>query len=394
MQDFQPSARIPCLIPFRSYILVALWINKASHTFQNVIFFIPLHIITLRLMNKIIFKILCSFCLCLLMASCQLDRSFFRSPNPNTIKIARFDRAVEDYLTTGNFASWQKLNTDYPQETRALVEDVLHLGSVESELIEDTLRTFYEDSTLVKLRKDVGKTFEDLSDYEKKLSNAFKRLSAECPDFVTPHVYAQNSALNQSIVVGDSLLGISLDKYMGANYPIYQKYFYDNQRATMEPQRIVQDCLSFYLAQQYILPQMKKMPRPNLLQCMIHQGKIAWVVAKLTDHPLLDIAAVLPSTKKWYTRHEQQVWDAINHPQLLGSTDSVLIQSVVMTNTKRPYFTDTHSRGVGLWVGMRIVDEYMKHNPKVSINTLLHTTDYNRLLRNSLYLKGQANAGV
>lgn len=326
----------------------------------------------------------CLLC-CLLASSCQLDRSFFRNANHNTIEFSRFDCAMEDYLSTGSFVTWQKLNTDFPRETQTLVEDVLHLGVVDGELIGDSLRTFYSDSTLVKLRKDVEQKFADLSGYEKQLGRAFNRLRTECPGFVTPHVYCQNSAFNQSIVVGDSLLGISLDKYLSADYPAYQKYFYENQRATMEPQRIVQDCLTFYLAQQYIRPQTEKFPHPDLLEWMIHQAKIAWVVAQLTDNSLLDVAAVLPATKKWYTDHEKQVWKAINRPEILGSRDSTLIRSVVMTNTKRPYFTDTHSRGVGLWIGMRIVDEYMKRNPKITIDSLLHTTDYKRLVQDSKY---------
>lgn len=317
-------------------------------------------------------------------ASCQFDRSLLRS-GERDIEFARFDRAMEDYLTTGNFASWQKLTTDYPHETQALVEDVLHLGSVESEYIGDTLRTYYSDTTLVKLRADVGRQFANMAVYERELSQAFHHLNAECPDFVVPHVYTQNGALNQSIVVGDSVLGISLDKYLGAAYPAYGKYFYENQRVTMEPQRIVQDCLNFYLAQQYILPQMKKMPHPTLLEMMLHQGKIAWVVAQLTGHPLLDVAAVIPATKKWYAGHERAVWNVLSRPELLHSTDSALIHSIVMTNDARPYFRDAHSRGVGLWIGMRIVDSYMARNRKETINSLLHTTDYERILRQSHY---------
>lgn len=110
---------------------------------------------------------------------------------------------------------------------------------------------YYKDPILVQLRMDISRKFEDLSVYEKALSRAFKRLETEDKNFVIPKIYAQNSAFNQSIVVGDSLIGISLDKYMGADYPAYKKYFYENQRATMEPSRIVQDCLYFYLNQQF-----------------------------------------------------------------------------------------------------------------------------------------------
>lgn len=316
--------------------------------------------------------------------SCQLDRSLLRN-NEQPQQFARFDHAVEDYLVTGTFASWQKLTTDYPRETQTLVEDILHLGKMDEEHIGDTLRTFYSDTTLVKLRHDVERHFASLAPYEKDLTQAFHRLNEECPDFVTPHIYSQNSAFNQSIVVGDSLLGISLDKYLGADYPTYKKYFYENQRVTMIPQRIVQDCLTFYLAQQYILPQMKELPNPTLLDMMLHQGKIAWVVAQLTDRSLVDIAAVTPATKQWYTTHEKSVWSTLSHPDALASTDRAVVHSILMTSDAHPYFNDPHSRGVGLWLGMRIIDSYMKHNPKQTINSLLHDTDYRRILQHSHY---------
>lgn len=143
------------------------------------------------------------------------------------------------------------------------------------------------------------------------MSRAFKRLEAEDKNFVTPKIYAQNSAFNQSIVVGDSLIGISLDKYMGADYPAYKKYFYENQRATMEPSRIVQDCLYFYLNQQF--PPTRLRIRHTLGQWLIHQGKIAWVVAQLTNKSAIDIAACQPATKAWYKLNERRVWNTLRN---------------------------------------------------------------------------------
>lgn len=44
-------------------------------------------------------------------------------------------------------------------------------------------------------------------------------MKKEVPALFVPHFYAQIAALNQSVVVGDSILGFSIDKYMGADYP-------------------------------------------------------------------------------------------------------------------------------------------------------------------------------
>lgn len=332
-----------------------------------------------------IFNAFWALLLIVLPTSCQLDRSFFRHADRDQLQIARFDCAVEEYLSTGSVMSWQKLNTDYPRETQALVENVLHLGKIDSEGIEDSLLNFYSDTTLLKVRHDVTVKFGDMSDCQKSLQKAFEQLNKECDDFVTPRVYTQNSAFNQSIVVGDSLLGISLDKYLGANYQPYKKYFSENQRATLESSRIVQDCLSFYLAQLYILPNVRGRVRPTLLDWMMHQGKIAWVVAQLTDSRLIDIAGCQSATKVWYKSHEPAVWAALNRPALLGSRDSALVASVLMSGDPHPYFRDPHSRGVGLWMGMRIVDSYMKNHPDVNINALLHDTDYTTMLKEANY---------
>ena len=57
------------------------------------------------------------------------------------------------------------------------------------------------------------------------------------------------SCLNQSIIVSDTLIGISLDKYLGADFPLYAEYYTAEQRAQMTREAIVQDAINAY--QQY-----------------------------------------------------------------------------------------------------------------------------------------------
>lgn len=323
----------------------------------------------------------CSLAIC--MAACQFDRNLIKENAGKDLHIIRYDRMVDDYVNTGNVALWQRMNTEFPRETRALIEDVLHLGRADNEDIDDSLIAYYKDPILVQLRMDISRKFEDLSAYEKALSCAFKRLEAEDKNFVTPKIYAQNSAFNQSIVVGDSLIGISLDKYMGADYPAYKKYFYENQRATMEPSRIVQDCLYFYLNQQF--PPTRLRIRHTLGQWLIHQGKIAWVVAQLTNKSAIDIAACQPATKAWYKLNERRVWNTLRNEKIWNSYDSLLLHSILYSSDAHLYFVDPHSRGVGLWIGMRIVEGYMKHHPEMSFDALLRYNNYDLIKKESNY---------
>ena len=45
-------------------------------------------------------------------------------------EIDRYDRLEYRYLTTGDFSALQQMNTEYPIETRTLIEDVVKIGEI------------------------------------------------------------------------------------------------------------------------------------------------------------------------------------------------------------------------------------------------------------------------
>ena len=172
-----------------------------------------------------------------------------------TIEIERFDRIESSYLTLADFAALRQMRTDYPIQTRTLIEEVLKLGPATHPDINNNLLIFFQDSTLQTLIADVEDEYADIKDLNHQLSSAFRRLNSMLPDMQIPHVYTQIGSLDQSIIVTDSLLGISLDKYLGSDYPAYIHYGYSQkQRDMMSRKYIVPDCLGFYLLSLYPMP--------------------------------------------------------------------------------------------------------------------------------------------
>ena len=168
------------------------------------------------------------------------------------VVIERYDRIESMYLSMADFAALHQMRTDYPVQTRTLIENVLQLGPVNDPEINNRLLVFFQDSTLQALVAEVERQYKDVGDLNKQLTNAFRRLSKLFPEIQLPHVYTQIGSLDQSIVVTDSLLGISLDKYLGADHPIYLRYGYtEQQRSMMTREYIVPDCLGFYLLSLY-----------------------------------------------------------------------------------------------------------------------------------------------
>ena len=119
-----------------------------------------------------------------------------------------------------------------------------------------------------------------MDDINEGLTDAFKYLKKEIPSMEIPEVYAQIGSLDQSVIVGNGMIGICLDKYLGVEYELYMKSEYGyslDQRRMMQRQYIVPDCVGFYLLSLYPMP----FDRPlSQAERDIHMGRIQWVVNK------------------------------------------------------------------------------------------------------------------
>ena len=213
----------------------------------------------------------------LLSSACEFKFKPNEEGDAVPLSVQRYDRLESRYLTTGDFSALQQMNTDYPIETRTLIEKMLQLGTITDANISNRFLMFYQDSTLQSLIADAEAEFANMEDINEQLKTAFSRLNSWIPELQQPCFYAQIGALDQSIVVGQHSVGISLDKYMGENYPLYKKFYTPQQRSTMSRQYIVPDCLTFYLLSIYPMDQFDTRPQ---LDRDLHMGKIMWAVNK------------------------------------------------------------------------------------------------------------------
>lgn len=229
-------------------------------------------------MHRILYYIL--FLVMLTCVGCEWKLNFNSDGgNGSKVVVERYDRIESQYLTTGDFSALQQMNTVYPMQTRTLIEDVLRIGYVDDPEINSKFLNFYQDTTLQSLINEVGFQYANMDDINKELTDAFGRLRSALPGVNVPRVYAQIGSLDQSIIVGDNTLGISLDKYLGAGYPLYRKFYPESQRNQMVRSMIVPDCLVFYLLSLFPMPDERNVTQ---LEHDIHMGKISWVVNSIT----------------------------------------------------------------------------------------------------------------
>ena len=226
-------------------------------------------------MQKIYAALMTAMLICI---GCEWHFTASDDDSEGVFVVERYDRIESLYLTTGDFSALQQMNTGYPQQTRTLIEDVLKIGEVNDPEINSKFLDFYQDTTLQALIMSVEQEFANMDDVNKELQASFQRLQQMIPGLEVPQVYAQIGSLDQSIIVGNGMLGISLDKYLGKDYPLYLREDYgytEQQRSMMTRQYIVPDCIGFYLLGLYQMPDDRKLSQ---VERDLHIGKVQWVV--------------------------------------------------------------------------------------------------------------------
>lgn len=318
-----------------------------------------------------------------LFLSCRMDDKLMEQNKEKSISILRYDRLQNEYVRFNSLSALQRMNTQYSHLTQILIEDIIAIGQVSDESINEKYQAFYSDTTLLSLMEDVETRFQNIERLEKQLSNGFRKLIKEVPQLRIPRIYTQISALNESVVIADTLMGISLDKYMGEDYPLYNRYYYEYQRRTMRPDRIAPDCFTYYLLSYYPLPMTSNR---NLLENMIHTGKLNYIIKQILDYDSSeDVMGYSDEEKKWCRENKKKVWEYMLSNEQMYTTDPMVIRRYLRPYPSSDFFGENSPGLIGVWIGTEIVSSFMKNNKDISIKELLDITDYELLLNESRF---------
>ena len=130
----------------------------------------------------------------MLCSACEFKFKPNEEADAVPLTVQRYDRLQSRYLTTGDFSALQQMNTDYPIETRTLIEKMLQLGTITDANISNRFLMFYQDSTLQALIADAEAEFANMEDINEQLKSSFSRLNSWIPELQQPCFYAQIGA--------------------------------------------------------------------------------------------------------------------------------------------------------------------------------------------------------
>ncbi len=183
-------------------------------------------------------------------------------------------------------------------------------------------------------------------------------LDKQAPAIRMPRLYGCVISYNQGIInVGDTVMLVGLNHYLGTDYPGYSG-FPAWQRALKRSTQLPIDIAEAVIATQAPAP-----ADESALSQMIHSGAV--LAAMLRTLPGIDAAAALgitPEQLKWLQENEAQIWQKMIADNLLYTTDPSVSRRLTAPGPSTSILHPDAPPRAGVYIGWRIVEDYMAHS--------------------------------
>jgi hypothetical protein len=263
---------------------------------------------------------------------------------------------------------------------------VINTGDINDPAFSDNLVSFCTDKQNNEVFSEVSKAYHDISFLERDLGKAFRNYRKYFPYRSVPAVYTCITGFNRSIITADSVLGISLDRYLGKNCDYYPRLeIYSYLAAKMNSWNIVPDCMYAWGTKLWNFEDLKY-PDDNVLSEMIHEGKLKYfekcMIPGIGDTLLFGFSG---DQMKFCRNNENRMWTYMIENDLLFSSDKFVIRKLTGEGPFTSYFTNESPGKAAVWIGFRIIESYMDRNRKSTIEELMLNTDVQSILDQARY---------
>ncbi|HQK37623.1 MAG TPA: hypothetical protein PLC81_08300, partial [Bacteroidales bacterium] len=161
----------------------------------------------------------------LLMVSCKPKRhETFLPQGKVKLTILRLDQDLFNLAPDPDSirAALPALRGKYGEFLEAYSQYVLQIGKTSDPLYPELLITFLTDRSVFELKQAADSVFAAFAPVQRRLEDAWNRFAGLFPDKKPPVLVTVISGLNQSFMATDTMLGISLDKFLGMESSLYR----------------------------------------------------------------------------------------------------------------------------------------------------------------------------
>lgn len=321
------------------------------------------------------------------LCSCPGGRKRFRNLDdnikPEQVNITRMDLMLMNINPAKSTAGLKKIAAEHPREFNLWANTLGYDSTITNYLYQDWA-VFLTDTLYKSTNGKVQEVIDDAADIENDISKAYARLHIFYPQIQVPDIFFFISGFNNSIIVGDNLIGVGVDRYLGSDYWVYGELanVYNYQLYGMRRECIAADVVSTTLFQNF--PYNNNQVR--LLDLMLYYGKMLYLLSVVfPDVKDNEIIEYTPQQWRWCIDNERAAWGALLDNKALFTTDGFIQKQYLFDAPfTDPISPDSPGR-MGTWFGYRIINSYMENNTDVTMQELMADNDAQNILQKSGY---------
>ncbi|CAL1521586.1 hypothetical protein [Chitinophaga sp. MM2321] len=306
---------------------------------------------------------------------------------PMTVSIARFDSALFTLDTNNLQPGLAKLHADYPLFLPVYITDIMNLGaySDSSREVMQQLHLFLTTPDFRNLETAVSEKYGNLASLQQQLTQGFRYIKYYIPAFRPPRVVTFISGIaNYGAITVDSILGIGLDMYMGADFPPYAQIpdYPDYMIQRFAPEYITTNCMQ--VLQQELYPAARN--SGGLLEQMMDAGKQQYFLDKvLPETPDTIRFGYTKDQLQWCRENEQMIWQFLVQNNLLYSADWQQINHFMGDAPSTQGMPEGAPGKIGFFIGYQIVNKYMELHPAVTLQQLMESKNLVEIFKAAKY---------
>lgn len=333
------------------------------------------------------FKLSIFVLLCLIITSgCKRNHYKINTSSIQAdITIKRLEKSLFESDPAQLPASLPELRKEYGDFLQ-LFSYVINAGNINDTVFPRILVNFVTDKVNYEVYEKVIQLYPSMEPFEEELEEAFRHYLYYFPEKQIPSVVTCITGFNNSIITGESVIGIGLDRYLGRGseyYPMLEIYNY--MAAKMNPYNIVPDCIYGWGASEWDY-ELIDYADDNVLTTILHEGKLKYfekcMLPELNDTILFGFTA---DQMKFCRNNERQMWQYLIEYDLLFSTDQFVIRKLTGNAPFTSYFTNESPGMAAIWIGFRIVESCMINNRDMTLSELMGTKDIQGILEKAKY---------
>ena len=259
-----------------------------------------------------------------------------------------------------------------------------HIGNSSSETYPAYLQSFLMDKSVQAGWQKSKEVFADDTEMIKNITIAFKHFKYYFPDKMIPKVYTYISGFGESMALADSLVGISIDKYLGADYEGYDMLSFSKYLSRkMYKEKIPSDCVKAWGIGEFPFTDDGG---NNLISKMIYEGKLLYFTKMMIPNEADTIIFGFTKNElKWCKENEKNMWAFLIEEKLLFSTDHLTIVKMTEEAPFTSLFPPESPGRACNWIGYQIVKRYMERNKDVTLAQLMEDNKHIRIYEKTRY---------